>query len=450
MSSYTTLSLGSLGLGTKRDYTDTALMRIFRPPDKRRERIDWRHPLQLAKYVGADFVDGYDEETPYIVLKYQCPAATARDRLDLLGFTYQVAQATFQKGLASDIERFEGRVRDGDQYGIYEARLKVLKSLTIESWLEAFSRIRSERPTRQSLSGLHPSDGQLPLLRYMIDERLGIYGFPGEDLRPALRIILDTTPPEEILTYDLTTLVVENSAGEIDGLESETEYMMDQDFLLSLRVIVLTEGDTDRAILERSLKLLYPHLADYFHFFDFTGEGAPGGVGHLANLVRGFAAADVRHRILALFDNDTAAKAALSTLDLDGLPSNIAVKHYPNLPLARNYPTLGPSGEAPMDVNGIAGSIELYLGEDVLRSSESKLSPVQWRGYDRKVRTYQGEIQDKKKVLGRFWGKLASCESHPSQISNHDWDGICAIIDVMRGAFNHTDALALLNDANYE
>ena len=31
-------------------------------------------------------------------------------------------------------------------------------------------------------------------------------------------------------------------------------------------------------------------------------------MGQLANLVRAFAAADVQHRILALFDNDTAAK----------------------------------------------------------------------------------------------------------------------------------------------
>ena len=36
------------------------------------------------------------------------------------------------------------------------------------------------------------------------------------------------------------------------------------------KVIVVTEGDTDREVLERSLRLLYPHLADYFHFFDFS------------------------------------------------------------------------------------------------------------------------------------------------------------------------------------
>ena len=450
MSSYATLSLGSLGLAATSDYIDSGLMRIFRPEDKRLERIDRRNPQQLAEYVGTDFVDEYDEETPFKVLKYQCPAATARDRLDLLGFTYQVAQATFQKALPSCIERYEKPVRDRRLQGFYEERLKVLNSLTFDSWLKAFSRIRGERLAPQLLDRLPTSDGQLPLIRYMTESMWGIYGFPGDDLRNALRVVLETAAPDELLTYDLTDLAKEFSADEIDGLEDEAEYLMNQDFLLSRRVIILVEGKSDRAILERSLKLLYPHLADYFHFFDFTGGKVPGGVGQLANLVRAFAAADVRHRILALFDNDTAAKAALSSLDLDRLPSNIAVQHYPDLPLARNYPTIGPAGEALMDVNGLAGSIEIYLGEDVLRKTNGNLSPVQWTGYDRKVHTYQGEIQDKKKVLDRFWDKLCSCESLPSQSSNHDWDGIRAIIDVMRGAFHLTDAVEILDNAIFE
>ena len=450
MSSYATLSLGSLRLSTTRDYIDPGLMQVFRPQDERLERIDRRNPQQLAEYVGADFVDEYDEETPFKVLKYQCPAATARDRLDLSGFTYQVAQATFQKALLSEIEQHERPAMDGRLQGFYDERLKVLNSLTFDSWLKAFSRISGESLAPQSLDRLPTSDGQLPLIRYMTESMWGIYGFPGDDLRNALRVVLETAPPDELLTYDLTDLAQDFSADEIDGIADEAKYMMDQDFLLSRRVIVLVEGKSDRAILERSLNLLYPHLADYFHFFDFTGGKVPGGVGQLANLVRAFAAADVRHRILALFDNDTAAKAALSSLDLARLPSNIAVQHYPDLPLARNYPTIGPAGEALMDVNGLAGSIEIYLGEDVLRNSNGSLSPVQWTGYDRKVHAYQGEIQDKKKVLDRFWDKLSSCESLPSQTSNHDWDGIRAIIDVMRGAFHPIDAVEILDNAIFE
>ena len=214
---------------------------------------------------------------------------------------------------------------------------------------------------------------------------------------------------------------------------------MNEDFLLSQRVIVLTEGDTDRRILERSLRLLYPHLAEYFHFFDFTGRRVGGGAGELANLVRAFAAADVRHRILALFDNDTAAKAALSNLNTDSLPSNIAVRHYPSLPLAKDYPTLGPSGGASMDVNGLAGSIELYLGQDALKDDAGMFPPVQWTGYDRKIGAYQGEVLDKQRVLDRFAAKLACCETRPDQISYYDWEGIEAVVHTMRRAFHGID-----------
>lgn len=215
-------------------------------------------------------------------------------------------------------------------------------------------------------------------------------------------------------------------------------------------MIILTEGGTDREFLERSLRLLYPHLVDYFHFFDFTGRNLGGGVGQLANLVRAFAAADVRHRVLALFDNDTAARAALSILDMESLPSNIAVRRYPSLTLARDYPTLGPSGKACMDVNGLAGSLELYLGKDALRNEGGELSPVQWTGYDRGVRAYQGAILDKQKVLDRFSEKLACCEACPSRISQYDWEGIEAIIDTMRCAFHQVDMRAILSSETDE
>ena len=154
--------------------------------------------------------------------------------------------------------------------------------------------------------------------------------------------------------------------------------------------------------------------------------------------------------ILALFDNDTAARAAISNLDPDSLPSNIAVRRYPSSHLARDYPTLGPSGRAQMDVNGLAGSLELYLGQDVLRDDEGMFSPVQWTGYDRRIGAYQGAILDKQRVLDRFSEKLANCEARPDQISHYDWEGIEAIIDTMRSAFHRTDTQAILSGAIYE
>ena len=47
------------------------------------------------------------------------------------------------------------------------------------------------------------------------------------------------------------------------------------------------------------------------------------------------------------------------------------------------------SGLEPLDVNGLAASIELYFGEDVLCAEQNKLTPVQWKGYNSTLRQYQ-------------------------------------------------------------
>ena len=149
-----------------------------------------------------------------------------------------------------------------------------------------------------------------------------------------------------------------------------------------------------------------------------------------------FAAASVEHRILALFDNDAAAKDVLRILKTNTLPENIKFCQYPDLAIAENYPTIGPSGRDRMNVNGLAGSIELYLGRDVLENGNGEFIPVQWTGYQRGVDAYQGEVLDKKKIQDRFSEKLKVCERSPGKIGTFDWDGIRAILDMMRAAFH--------------
>ncbi len=453
MSSYATLSLSSMELAATRDDIDPGLIWMFRPSDRHIERIDRRDRRRLARYVTDEYVDEYDESNPFTIMEYRCTAAAARDRLDLQGFTCEVAEAYFEKELESaarDNEESKKDQRLTRIAHIFEERHRVIRKLTFSSWLDGFIRIKEERLTRTSIDELPDTDVQLPLLRYMIEGFKDSYGFPGWDYRHFIRTALETAPPEEVLTYDLSDLVAGGWVDETDELIAIAENLIDEDFVVSKRVIVLTEGDVDRQVLERSLRLLYPHLADYFHFFDFTGRKLGGGAGELVKLVRAFAAADVRHRILALFDNDTAARAALKSLDVDSLPTNIVVRQYPSLSLARKYPTIGPSGEAHLDVNGLAGSLELYLGNDVLKSDKGGFFPVQWKGYDQGTSAYQGVILDKQKALDRFWGKLAHCETHPDQIANYDWEGIKAIIDTMRRAFHRSDTQAILSGAIYE
>jgi hypothetical protein len=150
------------------------------------------------------------------------------------------------------------------------------------------------------------------------------------------------------------------------------------------------------------------------------------------------------NRTVAVFDNDTAAEAALKSLDDVAIPSNIAVLQYPALDIARSYPTIGPSGPVSMDVNGLAGSIELYLGTDILSDGEDKLTPVQWRGYDRNLRKYQGEVLNKPMLQHQFDRKLRACEKDSSRMNQYDWTGLQSIINAMREAFQERDAAEIL------
>ena len=122
MSSYATLSLGSLELGSTRDdIIDPGLIWIFRPSDKCIRRLDRRNRRQLAKYVEEDFIDEYDESNPFTSVQYRCTARVlARDRLDLKGFTYEVAEVAYSKtGLKADVQRDEGYIMDGRFRGAF-------------------------------------------------------------------------------------------------------------------------------------------------------------------------------------------------------------------------------------------------------------------------------------------------------------------------------------------
>jgi hypothetical protein len=132
-------------------------------------------------------------------------------------------------------------------------------------------------------------------------------------------------------------------------------------------LVVLTEGSTDSQILSSAAAVTHPHLAGFLRFMDFSA-GAEGSAANLARLVRSFAGAGIANRVVAIADNDTAAHDALDRLRLEGLPDGYRIVYYPDLPLLANYPTLGPQFGEPviMDVNGKAGSLEMYLGRELL------------------------------------------------------------------------------------
>jgi hypothetical protein len=77
----------------------------------------------------------------------------------------------------------------------------------------------------------------------------------------------------------------------------------------------------------------------------------------------------------------------------------------PDIKLAKNYPTVGPTGFKRMNINGLACGIEMYLGVDIL-TKEDKFIPIQWKGYDEKEKKYQGDLSEKHYAQEEFRKKI--------------------------------------------
>lgn len=390
--------------------------------DNMRRSLD----LRLSEYEGTPDEDDEGEDSDQqgervTVVELAGPGSVIADRLDTLGFTPAVALELLGEAFAEEREQKVGFIADPEMgaelRAHYDAEVVRLDGYTAEQWIEDVRAAAS--------SGERGGVMDLGSLAWLLD----IAGF---DPRVKLRAAL-LAWPEAGVRLDVTD---DWDAEQGNGCSAALE---------TLRVIgaehapivVLTEGRTDVAILQSALELLYPHLTDLIRFMDF-GQRPVGGAGPLVNMVRAFAASGIANRVVALFDYDTAATDALRNLDLQSLPTNIYVRQYPELGLASRYPTLGPPAEGfsggrldVADVNGLACSIELYLGRDVLSQPDGTFRPVQWRSYISGMRQYQGEVMDKASLMDAYKAKVAAAKADSSMVTAQDWTGLQAIIKLI-------------------
>ena len=226
-------------------------------------------------------------------------------------------------------------------------------------------------------------------------------------VRTHLRLVLDLVDSAEVpVRYNLDDLQRYELLTPGTPITEQARKERQQAVATDAPLVILTEGSSDSQLLSEAIRVTHPHLVGFLRFMDF-GTGAEGGAASLVKLVRSFLGAGIANRVLALADNDTAAHDALLKLKREGLPDGYRVMHYPGLPLLRRYPTLGPQLADPvlMDVNGKAGSLEMYLGRDLL-TVNGELVPVQWMGYVEGQKNYQGAISatEKKRVQREFLG----------------------------------------------
>lgn len=387
-------------------------------------RDDWIELLgaEALELTARNYPDNEVEDAK--VQGFRLGASALRDRLDVMGVDLGVVAAELEQLVNEEIERVERRavITGDDEYRSWsQENLSALRDLTWDTWLAALQvRISSGDP----LSGRHG--------RMQVGSAGWLMSFwDYHDPRYALRAVLEAVSSEETITLDLDDQIEE---GYVDP--SVDPRSIAAGFISYARQglppIVLTEGSFDTEVIHSALRVRRPHLVDYIKLPDFSHR-PEGGTAALRQTVRAFASAGVPNRVVALFDNDAAARDVVRTIDTEALPSNMRIVLLPDLPVARAYPTLGPQGEVSMDVNGLAASIELFLGEDVLEG-ERGLRPVEWRGYLRGVGAYQGEVSGKSEIHEAFRRKVAAAIDDPAVVDGQDWSGIDLLLDAVLGA----------------
>lgn len=431
MGSYAYLRLGELTLASSKREPDPSVLAVFRESD--------RQELPFPE----DYWDDDKQPPPTHTLLYVTSLGAVKDRLDLMGFTLAEVEEEFARGLAEKLDREEWQlptgvpVRSHMVQALSEERA-ALQSLTFDQWLSAFQELAHGAYKDVDFVSEEDMEEQFkipPLYRYMLRYPFDFqFGFPSADYRYFLRTVAEMRDSDLELVYDLTELIADDYVRPDERLADWAAHILADDYSVAQRVVILTEGSIDRWAISSALEILYPHLVEYFSFLDFEGMKVPGGAGFLAATVKAFAGAQISNRVVAVFDNDTAGHAAMRQLRDLSLPPNIRVLTYPNLSLASSYPSIGPTGLAVLDVNGLAGSIEMYFGRDVLSREDGSLVPVQWRGFDEGLSRYQGELLEKRRLHDAFRAKVRSTKDGTAV--DADWSGMRAVLDAIRGAFN--------------
>jgi hypothetical protein len=436
MGSYCELYISDYPISTTKNEIDPFILSLFQPEDLKHfdRQIGERNQLLYGRVDSEDKIEH--------AIEFSNSARNIKDRLEIMGFTLMKAKSEFETSKDESIQRLTGYLieKTWTSNPEIESKLKLERELLEKSSYGDFITACKEiidNGYRYKVKVEDLPKETDPLIFYLLENANGLDHFPyNYDQRVLLRSLLEIASDDEKVTYDITELIdQENYEDDIENIYEDTIQNYTYTYDLGAKFLILTEGSSDIQILQGAMNVLYPHLTGYYSFMDFGISNASGSASSLVAYVKAFVGAGIKNRVIALFDNDTAAESALRGLFKTIIPNNIKILQYPNIKIAENYPTLGPSGISEMNINGLACSIELYLGKDIL-CKEAKLIPVQWKGYDQTLGKYQGEIIDKSEVQKQFYEKIEECLIDPTKTNNYDWTELNELLQAIFKAFN--------------
>jgi hypothetical protein len=438
--SYAALTIGGYELFSTKSYVDPIAMSVFSEADR-------------VAVLGSTSPHGAQESAPVpsswsrselfehqgdqeVRIVYRASSAAVADRLDAMGISIDEVRTAFERRVLERADEIEEAAEDD---GVSRAALSaMLREATFLDWSSAFQQFMADG-VQPGWPSVAPKSLRTEMMRFIADEAEdgSLFGLP-RDARWLLRAVTEVCGPDLVVEYDVSELVLSGYYELQEPVADHAKAGLRREALHNAPLVVLTEGSTDAAVLASAVRLLAPHLEGYLSFPDFDSTNAPGGTGQLASAIRAFAAAGILNRTVAVFDNDVAGRAAIGSLARTSLPDSLRLVRLPNVAVARDYPTRGPSGTSREDVNGRAASIELYFGEDVLRGQDGNLMPVTWSGRDAKLDDWQGEVSNKSELHRRFREKVRRANTDRTLLDKLDWSGMRLIIDRILHAFTHS------------
>jgi hypothetical protein len=420
MGSYTDLTIDGFVVIEAKSYVFADAMTIFRESNKK----------TFERKISED-----SEELETAIV-YACKTSHVIDRLNVMGFTMQRIREDFEEIRQEEIEKLNSWLsEDGSEYTRKE--LNLYKSLTFDAYAKALKEVMA---TKEHYWGFENNENLDPITQHIQFNEDYHFGFLGRGIQSFIRLACELVSPDSEVIQDITELVSNGYYGDDEPVCQNAINSLTSRHPENSQRIILTEGSIDAHILKESLPILYPHIFEYYSFLEFKNTKSQGGAGNLVNIVKAFAATGITNRIIAIFDNDSAAFDARRSLESISLPPNIAICSYPDLEFLNSYPTIGPGGMVSLEVNGLAASIELYLGQDVLTDDGEENFPVQWKGYIEGVGKYQGEVMHKSTIHRKFQSKLEKSKLSNDFIQNGDWTGLRAIWNVIFHAFDFPEA----------
>lgn len=395
MGEYVSLTIGKADFLSRKNSFGELLL-LFSPADIHFEELE------------------YDDGEKGVRRYFKTTVCKAKRGLDILSHTYQDARVLFEANKQEYSEEYD------DSFDLeyvqnnykFEEWVKAVKKyayemafLETESYMEWYGYFEREKNKTYSLM----EQIVVNSLPYFNNDTYFGMDIEFGSVWDVFRVILDAFDNEQEIILDYTNLYEGGWCEEIPSSE-----LFDVE-----KTIILTEGKFDTYVIQESMKILHPDMVKYFSFIDFSEYVVQGSTSYLCHYLRTFIAAKIKNKIIALFDNDTAGMVAIKSLGNITIPPNVRVMHLPDLELCNNYPTIGPIRKENTNINGKACSIEMFLGQDILKVN-GKYEPVLWKGYEDKMKAYQGEILNKKGVENKFMEKIKRI-SRGEDIKSEEW-----------------------------